>query len=88
MAWTTSDADADRERVDLERWERRPAYEMFSTFEEPYHGICVRVDCTETYQFAKRHRVSVFLSLVQRSLAAALQVENFRLRIEDGVVWP
>jgi len=74
-------------QIDLDTWPRRPTYDLFSTFTEPYHGVCVRVDCTESFRFAKAHKLSVFLTLLHRSLAAAQQVENFHTRIVDGAVW-
>jgi chloramphenicol O-acetyltransferase type A len=74
-------------QIDLNTWERRPLYDLFSTFTEPYHGVCLRVDCTESFRFAKAFRLSVFLTLLHRSLAAAQQVENFRTRIVDDAVW-
>jgi chloramphenicol O-acetyltransferase type A len=76
-----------RRRIDLETWERRAAFQFFKDFTEPYHGVCLRVDCTATYRYAKQHHLSVFLSLLHRSLVAAQQVENFRTRIVDGDVW-
>jgi chloramphenicol O-acetyltransferase type A len=76
-----------RQRINLETWERRAAFEFFKDFTEPFHGVCLRVDCTATYRYAKEHRLSVFLSLLHRSLVAAHQVENFRTRIVDGTVW-
>jgi chloramphenicol O-acetyltransferase type A len=76
-----------RQKINLETWERRAAFEFFKDFTEPYHGVCLRVDCTATYRYAKQHRVSVFLSLLHRSLVAAHLVENFRTRIVDGTVW-
>lgn len=76
-----------RQKIDLEAWERRAFFEVFSTFTEPYTGVCVRVDCTATYNYAKEHGLSVSLSLLHRSLAAAHQIENFRTRIVDGAVW-
>jgi chloramphenicol O-acetyltransferase type A len=82
-----SDAAAERVRVDLVTWKRRAAYEFFGGFSEPYHGVCLRVDCTETLRFAKEHRYSVFLTLLHRSLVAANQVENFKTRIVDEEVW-
>jgi chloramphenicol O-acetyltransferase type A len=57
------------------------------SFSEPFHGVCLRVDCTEAFRYAKDLRLSVFLTLLHRSLAAANQVENFRTRIVDGQVW-
>src|ERR1700733_8742654 len=76
-----------KQKINLETWEARPAFHFFKDFTEPYHGVCLRVDCTETYRYAKQHHLSVFLSLLHRSLVAAHQVENFRTRIVDGAVW-
>jgi chloramphenicol O-acetyltransferase type A len=66
-----------KHKIDLDTWERRA----------PYHGVCIRVDCTETYNYAKQHRLSVFLSFLHRSLVAAQQVENLRTRIINGEAW-
>ena len=76
-----------RQKIDLETWERRALFKFFGAFSEPYHGVCIRVDCTATYNYAKENSLSVFLSLLHRSLAAAQQVENFRTRIVDGEAW-
>lgn len=76
-----------KQRIDLETWERRTSFNFFKDFTEPYHGVCLRLDCTETFRYAKEHRLSVFLSLVHRSLVAAHQVENFKTRIVDGQPW-
>jgi chloramphenicol O-acetyltransferase type A len=74
-------------RVDPERWERREIFAFFDSFSEPFHGVCLRVDCTETFRYAKDHHLSVFLTLLHRSLAAAHQIENFRMRSVDGEIW-
>ena len=76
-----------RQKINLETWERGAAFQFFRDFTEPYHGVCLRVDCTAAYRYAKQHHLSVFLSLLHRSLVAAHQVENFRTRIVDGDVW-
>lgn len=73
--------------IDLNTWERRSLFELFNGYSEPYHGVCLRVDCTETFHYAKGHRLSLFLSLVHRSLFAANNIENFKTRVVDGVVW-
>src|SRR5258708_16464665 len=75
-----------RQKINLETWERRAAFHFFKNFTEPYHGVCLRVDCTATYRYAKQHHLSIFLSLLHRSLVAAHQVDNFRPRIVDGTV--
>jgi chloramphenicol O-acetyltransferase type A len=74
-------------QIDLATWERRPLFDFFSAFTEPFHGVCLRLDCTEAFRFAKASHLSVFLTLVHRSLVAAHRVENFRTRIVDGAVW-
>ena len=75
------------ERVNLKTWERSALFQLFSTYEEPLHGVCVRVDCTEAFRFAKQQDLSVFLTLVHRALHASHQVENFMTRIVSGEVW-
>lgn len=74
-------------QIDLETWERRALFHLFNEFSEPFHGVCLRVDCTESFRFAKHSRISVFLTLVHRALTAVHQVENFMTRIVDGAVW-
>jgi len=77
----------DRQKINPQTWDRAATFNFFRAFTEPFHGVCLRVDCTATYRYAKDHSLSVFLSLVHRALAAAQQVENFRTRIVDGEVW-
>jgi chloramphenicol O-acetyltransferase type A len=76
-----------KQKIELEKWERRALFNFFKVFTEPFHGVCIRVDCTATYSYAKEHGLSVFLSFLHRSLVAAQRVENFRTRIADDTVW-
>jgi chloramphenicol O-acetyltransferase type A len=73
--------------IDLTNWPRKPLYDLFAHFTEPYHGVCLRLDCTESFHFAKSQQISVFLTLLHRALAASQQVENLRLRIVDDAPW-
>lgn len=83
-----SDFAADvRHKIDLSTWPRAAEFAFFKDFTEPYHGVCVRVDCTAAYHFAKRNKLSVFLCFLHRALVASHQVENFRLRLDHGEVW-
>jgi len=74
-------------QINLETWERGALFHLFNAFSEPFHGVCLRVDCTESFRFAKQFRISVFLTLVHRALIAAHQVENFMTRIVGSAVW-
>ncbi len=80
-------ATPNRQEMELETWERRAVFDLFKSYAEPYHGVCLRADCTATFHYARQHRLSVFLSLVHRSLTAANQLENFKTRIVDDAVY-
>lgn len=75
------------QRVDVATWERCSVFEFFRSFSDPFHSVCVRIDCTETFRLAKQERLSVFLSFVHAALASANEIDNFKLRILDGEVW-
>ncbi|MDP9081888.1 MAG: chloramphenicol acetyltransferase [Bacteroidota bacterium] len=76
-----------RQKLDLETWVRKEHFNLFSKFDEPFYGVCVRVDCTAAYQFAKANGVSFYLYCLYNSLSAANAIEPFKLRIEDGDVF-
>jgi len=76
-----------KRKLDLENWVRKPHFEFFSTFEEPYYGVVVNVECSAAYRFAKARGISFFLCYLYQSLAAAQEVEPFRQRIEENEVY-
>ncbi|MEZ5072987.1 MAG: chloramphenicol acetyltransferase [Bacteroidales bacterium] len=73
-------------RINLDRWARKDQYLFFKDFDEPFFGIAVEVDCTETVRHAKETGISLFLSYLHKSLEAANRVEEFRYRIVQGEV--
>lgn len=74
-------------KIDLATWPRTAVFHFFQNFTEPFHGVCIRMDCTAAFEYAKANRISVFLTLVHCSLVAAHHVENFRTRILKGEAW-
>lgn len=76
-----------KEKIDINTWIRKDHFKFFSTFEEPFFGVTVDVDCTATYQEAKEQNASFFLLYLHKSLVAANNVEPFKYRIIDGEVW-
>jgi len=72
-----------KRKVDMENWVRKAHFEFFRAFEEPYYGVCVNIDCSAAYRFAKRNGHSVFLYCLYQSLSAAQRSEPFKLRIEQ-----
>lgn len=74
-------------KVDMENWERKDHFAFFNSFDEPYYGISVQVDCTATYLACKGSERSFYLSYLHKSLAAANGIKAFRYRIMDGEVY-
>ena len=66
--------------VNIEKWDRKEYYLFFSTFDEPFFGVTVHVNCTKAYQQAKQKGISFFLYYLFRALKAANGIENFRYR--------
>lgn len=76
-----------KHKVDLQSWVRKAHFQFFSAFEEPFYGVCVNIDCSAAYRFAKHDGYSVFLYFLYLSLTAAQRSENFRYRIEKDEVF-
>lgn len=76
-----------KKKLNLETWSRKEHYEFFKQFEDPFFGICVRIDCTKAYKVCKEQNESFFLYYLHKSLVAANGIESFRYRIADDVVY-
>jgi chloramphenicol O-acetyltransferase type A len=76
-----------KQLLDIAAWERKDQYQFFKQFDEPFFGVCVQVDVTQAYQYAKEHNTSFFLYYLYQSLVAANEVESFRYRINGDEVW-
>lgn len=76
-----------RTELRLDTWNRQEHFHFFSNMEEPFFGIVVEVEMTKAYAKAKEIGVSFFQYYLYQSLKAAHQVENFRYRIDEGVVF-
>lgn len=73
--------------INLEKWARKEQFKFFSTFDEPFFGVTVQIDCTSAYTQAKKLGQSFFLYYLYRALQAANHVENFRYRIIGDQVY-
>ncbi len=72
--------------IDIETWNRKELFSFFKDFEEPFYGVCVNVDCTETYRFSKKNGYSFFLLYMHKSLQVANQLDAFKYRMEGDKV--
>lgn len=74
-------------RIDINSWSRKDYYLYFGSFDDPFFGVVVNVDCTAAYDYCKENDVSFFLYYMYQSIKAVNRVENFRYRIIDGQVY-
>lgn len=75
-----------KKKLDIGNWARRDHFQFFRRFEEPFFGVCVSIDCTRAYRFARENNQSFFLYYLYQSLKAANETEPFRYRIQENEV--
>ena len=72
--------------LDLESWPRRPHFDFFRKFDEPFFGVCVDIDCSKAYAKCKAEGYSFFLYYLHKSISAVNAIEAFRYRIDGDQV--
>jgi len=72
--------------VDTSTWARRPHFEFFKGFDDPFFSLTATVDCAALRKRAKACNHSVFLSYLHAALRAINSLEAFRLRLENDNV--
>ncbi|MCB0656453.1 MAG: chloramphenicol acetyltransferase [Saprospiraceae bacterium] len=76
-----------RQQIDLETWSRKEHFNFFRTFDEPFFGVSVLIDCSRAYQESKSGGHSFYLSYLHKALVTVNELEPFRLRMEGDTVW-
>jgi chloramphenicol O-acetyltransferase type A len=76
-----------KQKLNIDTWVRKEHFNFFNQFEEPYHGVCVNIDCTIAYKTTKQLGTSFWLYYLYQALAAAQLIEAFKLRAEDNEVF-
>lgn len=74
------------EIIDLKTWKRKEHFEFFASFENPFFGLVMDVDCTIAYEKAKADGHSFFASYLHKTLLAANVVEAFCYRYDGNEV--
>lgn len=72
--------------IDLEHWDRREHYKMFSAQTFPFFGVTFPLDVTRLYDYTKRNHISFYYSLAYLTAKAMEPIENFHYRIRGGQV--
>jgi chloramphenicol O-acetyltransferase type A len=73
-------------KLNIETWNRREHFEFFKTFDQPYYGITVQLDCTHAYRQYKTLGVSFYSYYLHKILLAVNDIENLKYRIDGDDV--
>ena len=72
--------------IDVETWDRKGAYELFSRGYLPYFSVTTPLDVSELCRFTKKEGLSFYRSMVYIVTRAMNDLEPFRLRIRpEGI---
>lgn len=72
--------------IDVEHWDRREHFKMFSAQTFPFFGVTFPLDVTRLIDYTKRNHISFYYSLVYLTAKAMEPIENFHYRIRDDQV--
>lgn len=72
--------------LNLERWPRRGAFELFRGYDNPYFNVCSSLDCTALLAYTRANGVSFSIACVYLALKTANACEPFRYRLDGGRV--
>jgi len=66
--------------VDIINWNRRPTYDFYKNFDDPYFNVTVNVEITEFLKTCKSQKLSTFSNILFVIMKAVNEVDNFRMR--------
>lgn len=72
--------------IDLETWDRREHFRLYSAMEYPYFGITVDLDVTGFLAALKAAELPVYPTLIHAVTAVAAEIPEFRTRIRGDQV--
>ena len=70
--------------IDMQTWSRRQHFELFSTYDYPYFGMCANVDLTAFVPAVKQQGYSLTAAIVYVITQASNAIPEFRYRIREG----
>ena len=67
--------------VDVDAWERKPAFDFFRDYKDPFFNMAANVDVSRLYSFSKKRDLPFSIAALYCSVAAANEIREFRLRM-------
>jgi Chloramphenicol O-acetyltransferase len=67
--------------LDPENWPRKPTYEFFKDYEDPFFNITANLNVTKLYGFCKENSLAYSLASLFYSQKTANAIREFRIRL-------
>jgi chloramphenicol O-acetyltransferase type A len=74
-------------KFDVENWIRKPQYEFFKTYEDPFFNITSTIDVLNLYTFCKKQKLSFSLACIYVAIKCINEIPEFKLRICNNEVY-
>jgi len=72
---------------DIENWNRKPIYNFFKNYEDPFFNITANLEVTNLYGFCKKHELSFSLACLYVAIKCMNEITEFKLRLKSGKVY-
>ena len=69
--------------IDATSWKRREHFDKWIAYDEPFHGVVVRIDLTQCQRFCKRNNFKIFDRYMYQLIHALNQIEPMKYRLID-----
>jgi chloramphenicol O-acetyltransferase type A len=67
--------------IDKENWPRKMHFDFFRTMDHPHFNICANVDITNLFAQTKKHKLSLFKTVLYLATKTGNEIRQFRQRI-------
>ncbi len=74
------------DKININEWSRKPQFDLFKTYENPFFNITANVDVTNLVNFCKNNGESFFLNSLFIGAKVNNEIEEFRLRIRGDEI--
>lgn len=71
---------------DIENWNRKPQFEFFKSYEDPFFNITSNLEVTNLYNYCKKHELSFSLACIFVAIKSINEIPEFKLRIKNEKV--
>ncbi len=74
-------------KFDVENWNRKPQYEFFKSYEDPFFNVTATIEVSKLRSYCKENELSFSLACIFVALKSINDIPEFKLRIFNEVVY-